>query len=133
MVYYCTGVLTGHPNPLVLRPDGTVQFIGEGGAPVGLFSFTEYETIEFDLKPSEQLFLYSDGVTECEYPDGSLWDEQGLSEMFAQNTGIDLEDFPTYLIDKLAGVHGTNDFTDDISGVLINPWPQNNDAHTLAA
>ncbi len=112
----------GHPNPMVLRQDGSSIFVGEGGAPVGLFSFAEYDSIEFELQQNERLFLFSDGITECERPDGSLWDEEGLAQMFRDHQGINLQKFPTQLIDKLSSVHGANEFTDDVSGVLINPW-----------
>jgi len=112
----------GHPNPLVLAPNGETHFVGDGGAPVGLFSFAEYDTVEFILQPQDQLFLFSDGVTECEWPDGSLWDEDGLSTMFATQQGLNIAQFPSQLIDKLSSVHGASEFTDDVSGVLINPW-----------
>ena len=116
----------GHPNPLVLQQDGSSIFVGEGGAPVGLFSFAEYDSIEFYLQPNDHLFLFSDGITECERPDGSLWDEEGLAKMFKDQQEISLKKFPSQLIDKLSSVHGTSDFTDDISGVLINPWATQN-------
>ncbi len=119
----------GHPNPLVLQPGGKTRFVGEGGAPVGLFSFAEYDSIEFTLEKNDQLFLFSDGVTECEKPDGSLWDEQGLSEMFSAQPNINLAKFPGQLIEKLSNVHGNSEFTDDVSGVLINPWAATNENH----
>ena len=112
----------GHPNPLILHPNGETSYVGEGGAPVGLFSFAEYDSIEFTLQPQDRLFLFSDGVTECERPDGSLWDEDGLSEMFSDQKDINLVQFPRQLIDTLSSVHGASEFTDDVSGVLINPW-----------
>ncbi len=119
----------GHPNPLVLQPDGKTHFVGEGGAPVGLFSFAEYDSIEFTLEQNDQLFLFSDGVTECEKPDGSLWDEDGLSDMFSAEPDINLVKFPGQLIEKLSNVHGASEFTDDVSGVLINPWAATNENH----
>lgn len=117
----------GHPNPLVLKQDGSSIYVGDGGAPVGLFSFAEYETIEFELQQNDRLFLFSDGVTECERPDGSLWDEEGLTQMFSDRQDINLQQFPTQLIDKLSSVHGASEFTDDVSGVLINPWATQNE------
>ncbi len=113
----------GHPNPVLLHQDGSVEYVGEGGVPVGLFSFAEYDTIEFDLQKKDRLFLYSDGITECERPDGSLWDEEGLSELFARKAGENLEKFPSCLIEEMSKVHGADDFSDDVSGVLIDLWP----------
>jgi len=114
----------GHPSPLVLRDNGESEFIGNGGAPVGLFPVAEYETIEFTLEPSERLFLYSDGITECEKADGSLWDEKGLTEFLVQINDLDLKDFSAQLLEKMKRIHGGDEFSDDISGVLIDPWPK---------
>ena len=110
-----------------MKQDGSSIYVGDGGAPVGLFSFAEYETIEFELQQNDRLFLFSDGVTECERPDGSLWDEEGLTQMFSDRQDINLQQFPTQLIDKLSSVHGASEFTDDVSGVLINPWATQNE------
>lgn len=120
----------GHPNPLVLSSNGDTHFVGDGGAPVGLFSFADYESIEFTLQSNDQLFLFSDGVTECERPDGSLWDEDGLSAMFANQQELNIAQFPRQLIDKLSNVHGASEFTDDVSGVLINPWPTDDEDYS---
>lgn len=121
----------GHPSPLVLRGDGSSEYIGDGGAPVGLFPSAEYETVEFALNPFDKLLLYSDGVTECEKQDGSLWDEQGLSELMAGEPNLNLANFSSCLLKKMIKIHGSDKFSDDVSGVLIDPWPEYQPEHGI--
>ena len=55
----------GHPAPLLLKGDGSVEQLGQGSFPVGLIADADYEEIEFDLDAGDRLFCYSDGITEC--------------------------------------------------------------------
>ncbi|MEM9317661.1 MAG: fused response regulator/phosphatase [Pseudomonadota bacterium] len=113
-------VQAGHPHPLLRRADGTVESVGSGGLPVGMLFNADYETTELELRPGDQLFLQTDGFVECELPDGEMLGEAALIEMLQQ---IDVKDAPAevlnILLDNLAEVAGTNDFTDDVSGVFI--------------
>ncbi len=74
-------VQAGHPHPLLLREDGSTEFLGEGGLPIGLLPDATFQRIETYMKPGEKLLLYSDGFTECSMADGSLLEEEGLRKM----------------------------------------------------
>ncbi len=74
-------VQAGHPHPLLLREDGSTEFLGEGGLPIGLLPDATFQRIETYMKPGEKLLLYSDGFTECSVADGSLLEEEGLRKM----------------------------------------------------
>jgi len=67
-----TGELTyvnaGHTPPLVLRGDGTVDRLQDGGMALGMFEGSEYQTGRACLKPDDLLAIYSDGITEAENP-----------------------------------------------------------------
>jgi serine phosphatase RsbU (regulator of sigma subunit) len=55
----------GHPHPLILRADGSVQRLRAGGLPLGLFAESTYESEEAKLEPGERLVLYTDGIPEA--------------------------------------------------------------------
>ncbi|NHX28342.1 serine/threonine-protein phosphatase, partial [Escherichia coli] len=59
-------VQAGHPHPMVQRADGRIEFVGDGGVPVGLIPGAGYESFEIRLGPGDRLLLYSDGFTEAE-------------------------------------------------------------------
>jgi len=54
----------GHPLPLVLRADGTVESVGRPGRLLGVFPETGLSDQVVDLHPGDSMILYTDGVTE---------------------------------------------------------------------
>ncbi|MFJ2556386.1 MULTISPECIES: SpoIIE family protein phosphatase [unclassified Streptomyces] len=63
----------GHPAPLVVRTDGSVEEILTRGTLVGALPHIEAHTVETVLLPGETCLLYTDGITEAR--GGPLGDE----------------------------------------------------------
>ncbi|WP_374328386.1 SpoIIE family protein phosphatase [Streptomyces sp. PSKA30] len=60
----CSLTRAGHPVPVVVGPDGTVEFVDlPSGPPLGLGGMP-FETVELDLAEGSQLVLYTDGLIE---------------------------------------------------------------------
>lgn len=55
----------GHPAPLVLRRDGTVEALPCRGPLLGVFETGRFTTHDTRLEPGEVLVLHTDGVTEA--------------------------------------------------------------------
>jgi PAS domain S-box-containing protein len=70
----------GHPLPLVLRRDGSVQRVGSHGTLIGLIAHPEISDERFELGPGDSLVLYTDGVSEARSENG-LFGEQRLIEL----------------------------------------------------
>jgi serine phosphatase RsbU (regulator of sigma subunit) len=67
---HCQFANGGHPPPLLLRADGTIEQIeGAEGPLVGAFSDATFETGMFTLEPGDLLLMYTDGVTETSRSD----------------------------------------------------------------
>jgi sigma-B regulation protein RsbU (phosphoserine phosphatase) len=109
----------GHPHPMVLRQDGRVEKLGRGGLPVGLISDARYDRIETHLAPGDRLFILSDGVTECPSPEGIELGDSGLQSMLIKNRSLGDSAILEALIWDLAAHAGTDEFPDDVSGVLF--------------
>ena len=62
----------GHPQPIVLRADGTATPVGDAGTLIGVVEDPELSDSTVDLGPGDALFLYTDGVTEAHAPDRIL-------------------------------------------------------------
>lgn len=71
-------VNAGHNLPVVLRPDGSIQWLESGGAPVGMFADSDYQEISTQLKAGDLVIIYTDGVVEATNPDGEEWGVEGL-------------------------------------------------------
>jgi PAS domain S-box-containing protein len=54
----------GHPRPLVLRSDGTVDRVGAPGTLLGVFPDPDLSDRAVDLGPGDSIIAYTDGVTE---------------------------------------------------------------------
>ncbi|MFJ2729221.1 PP2C family protein-serine/threonine phosphatase [Streptomyces collinus] len=56
----------GHPPALLLRADGTADYLPTpGGQLIGVLPDAHIATITFPLSPGDTLFLYTDGLTEA--------------------------------------------------------------------
>ena len=68
----------GHNPPLVLRRDGSVEWLETSGAPVGMFPDSTYEEKVVELEAGEWVIAYTDGVVEATNQNGEEWGVQGL-------------------------------------------------------
>lgn len=112
-------VQAGHPPPLLLRADGTTEFAGGGGLPVGLIPGAEWRDDALRLAPGDRLLVYSDGVTECESPAGRMLDEEGLARIAARRAGLEGRPFLEAIMAELEAHAGASEFGDDVSMALI--------------
>ena len=113
-------VQAGHPHPMILRKDGTVELLGSGGLPIGLISGASYDRVEARLYPGDRLFLVSDGVTECPDPFGTELGEDGLDQLLRRNAHMTSPMLLEALVWDLTHHFGGADFPDDVSGVMFD-------------
>jgi PAS domain S-box-containing protein len=74
----------GHPLPLLLRADGSVQPVGEPGTLLGVLPDPTFEDRSLALAPGDALVFYTDGVIEGR---GHDLDEDGLVHLVAACAG----------------------------------------------
>ncbi len=112
-------VQAGHPHPAIIRANGQIEYIGEGGMPIGLIPEAQYERVESILAPGDRMFLVSDGVTECPSPEGVELGEDGLTRILLANKDMSNAALIEALIWDLSTYYGGEDFPDDVSGALF--------------
>ncbi|MFF4129315.1 SpoIIE family protein phosphatase [Microbispora rosea] len=85
--------VAGHPPPLVLRGDGTVEEVAARGSLLGALKKITLRPVTLDLAPGEVCLLYSDGITEAfGGPTGrEMFGEERLKEALATCVGMPVE------------------------------------------
>ncbi|MEU5309587.1 SpoIIE family protein phosphatase [Streptomyces sp. NPDC021562] len=108
----------GHPPALVLRADGTADFLPTpGGLLVGIVPAAHFATATTTLRPGDTLLLYSDGVTEARTgaDRSSLYGDDALRAFAAGHAGRS----PGAVVQALTGLlDGFGDGLDDDTALL---------------
>lgn len=68
----------GQPSPVVIRQNGEIEIIGDGGFPIGMFDDATFDDLSIRMFPGDRLALFSDGITECESPTNRQFGTEGL-------------------------------------------------------
>lgn len=84
----CTVASAGHPLPLLLRADGTVEAAADPQMLLGIDGSTGYHARSFRLAPGETLLCVTDGVTERRDGTRLLDDDDGLREVLRGCAGL---------------------------------------------
>ncbi len=116
-------VQAGHPHPAVQRADGRVEFVGQGGLPLGLLPGARHQSFEVRLAPGDRLLLYSDGFIEAPGGDGEMLEEAGLAAMLSEAAAMGGSDLLDGLFDALVIRGGGVALGDDVSAILLEYDP----------
>ena len=113
-------VQAGHPHPMILRANGTVERLGEGGLPIGLVEAAEFECSSAVMAPGDRSLLYSDGFLEQEDPNGRMLEDEGFEALVRSHGVADPEETVCRLLEGLAEHAGARTFADDVSCALFD-------------
>ncbi len=83
--------LGGHPVPLILRADGSVEAAGVPGTLLGFVTDPAINDCEVRLEAGDAVLFYTDGVTEARGPEGFLGEER-LEQLLASCRGLAAEE-----------------------------------------
>lgn len=114
----------GHPPPLWLSGRSrTIRKIAGGGVPLGMMPGMTYSNVTIDLQPGDRLFLYSDGVTECENSDGEMFGEARLESLLAETFDHSVADMIKRVEQSIIGWTGADVFIDDVTYLVLEWQP----------
>jgi sigma-B regulation protein RsbU (phosphoserine phosphatase) len=77
----------GHNPPLLMRADGSAEWLEAGGCPLGIMAMAKYEESRTRLDPGDVLVVFSDGVTDAINPRDEEFGEVQLAAVVHENRG----------------------------------------------
>jgi serine phosphatase RsbU (regulator of sigma subunit) len=78
--------VAGHPPPLVLRTDGSIEEVPAWGRLAGVLPDLEYDEVTVQLHPGDTMLLFSDGIYEARGED-DLYGMERLREVMRPYAG----------------------------------------------
>lgn len=111
----------GHPLPLVLRADGSVEPVGRPGMLIGSLPEPELVDVEVELAPGDAIVLCTDGVTEATGKRGFFGAER-LRDLVAMCAGLDADGIAERLVDEVLAFQD-NEPRDDVAVVVLRSNP----------
>lgn len=113
---YCNA---GHPPPLLLRREGTVEALDEGGLLLGALPRASFACGRVTLRPGDTLIGYSDGIGECS---NAREEEFGVERLLAAARAGDGSSASSLLFSILGAVQdfaGSHPREDDITLIVV--------------
>lgn len=105
----------GHPPPMVLRTDGTLELLECGGSVVGLGGMIPFDEGVVQLQAGDTLLLYTDGVTEHVNAAGDQYQTMQLMSCLQRWAGSDARTLVEALAADVAALAPEVHFKDDVS------------------
>lgn len=120
----------GHPAPLIIRRDGTVEEVDTRGTLVGAVPHVHARTATVALAPGESCVLYTDGITEAKGgPMGdTLFGEERLKQALAGCAGMPSEGIAEHV--QMLAAQWLGDRRHDDMAVVVISAPR---SHHLSA
>jgi len=104
----------GHPYPMILRRDGSITTLSEGGPLIGIGVHKFRESME-KLEPGDRLFLYTDGLTEFRNSSREFFGLDRVIEVLKSGTKETLEANFERMMNTLRDFSGSEKPADDIT------------------
>ena len=108
----------GHNPPFVLRVDGRIEQLGEGGMVLGVFPDNAYEQAEVSLGPGDRVLFYTDGITEARNAEGDEYGEERLAAAAMSVRGGTADAIKQAVLADVNGFTGGR-FEDDATLIVV--------------
>lgn len=108
----------GHPNPVVLSPDGQLRQLAASGGLLGIFPDEQYSGGHAQLAPGERLVLFSDGV-EMSFTDERTLDTERWRSALTQHAGMATDKLLSNLSSQIDATTGSIEAKDDLTIVVV--------------
>lgn len=96
----------GHVPPILIRQDGTIMRLSEGGMVLGVFSDAEYEESEIRFAPGDRMVLITDGITEAMNNQDEEFGEERFIRLLLEHRHLPAAELQQTLLGTVASFAG---------------------------
>ena len=111
--------LAGHPGPLIVSSDQSVQDLTENSFPVGIVENADFNESTIKLNPGDRMYLYSDGIIEETNGEDDQFEIDRLQESLKENYASTIDTSIEQTVDTIISWHGSEHLSDDLSIIGI--------------
>lgn len=115
LVYSCAG----HNPPILVRREGRVVRLNEGGPVLGVFPHQRYEQGRIDASRGDRLVLFTDGVTEAADSCDEEFGDERLVSLVVENRHLEAQRLAREVLDAV-GRFSEGQFQDDATLLVVS-------------
>lgn len=112
-------VNAGHCYPLLLRRDGGVERLVDGGPVIGLLRDVSVNVGRTRIEPGDLLLLYTDGLSETRNPEGEEFEEERIIEVLTESTGLPSREIMARLLAGVRVFAAEAGLSDDLTLMVV--------------
>jgi phosphoserine phosphatase RsbU/P len=112
-------VNAGHNSPLLVRSDGTIEYIEATGMPIGVFDGVGWESRTVTLAACDRLLAFTDGIPEAINGTEDFYSDERLEKFTVDHRAEPPDVFATALINDVSNFVGDAPRSDDITLMLL--------------
>ncbi len=116
-------VNAGHAAPLVVRANGAVNRLDSSNFPIGFFPGTTFAVDDVKLANTDQVLIFSDGVTEAQNAEEQLFGETRLKNFLEHCAGERAERVCANVVSSVQEFVGAAPQADDLTLIVLRFGP----------
>lgn len=109
----------GHNRPILLRDDGTTEFLKEGGVALGVLADSEYEERPIFLRSRDLIAFYTDGVTEVYDVEGREFGQEKLITALKEYRDLPSVEIQKKVVEAVKNFAAPDHNFDDITLIIL--------------
>lgn len=109
----------GHVPPVIIRRDGAIDRLTEGGTVLGTFRGLEYDEAELPFGNGDRLVLVTDGITEAANADDQEFGDDRLVTLLREHRDLGGDDLCALILKRLASFTGRS-LQDDATLMIVS-------------
>jgi serine phosphatase RsbU (regulator of sigma subunit)/DNA-binding response OmpR family regulator len=116
---HCVYTNAGHNPPFLVRRDGTLEELRDGGMVLGLFSAAQYESRTIQFHPGDHALLFTDGVLEALNTEGEEFGEGRLRALLKEHARASTPEILARLQEAIVAFSANTPQHDDITMMVL--------------